>query len=54
VLLDPGHEVPGSFAERSNLIDLLIKEDSLGIFDDQLKLFVVLWVVRFPIVLDCS
>jgi hypothetical protein len=52
-LLDPGHKVPGPFAERSNLVDLLVKEGLLGVFDDQLKLFVVPWVVGFPIALDC-
>jgi hypothetical protein len=53
VLLDPGHEVPGSFAERSNFIDLLVKEDLLGVLNDQLKLFVVPQVMEFPITLDC-
>jgi hypothetical protein len=53
VLLDLGHEVSGSFTERSNLVDLLVKEDSLGVSDCQLKLLIVPWVVRFPIVLDC-
>jgi hypothetical protein len=53
VLLDPGHKIPGPFTERSNFVDLLVKEDSFGIFDNQLKLFVVPWVVGFLIALDC-
>jgi hypothetical protein len=32
---------------------LLVKKGSFGVSDNQLKLFVVLWVMGLPVVLDC-